>query len=443
MAAQAAQAKVLRIGIIQDGQMVQERLIKQGEPVLVGDSAKNTFVLPKTHLPKSEFPLFVQKNGSYHLQFTDAMKGKVSSNGAVVAIEKLRVDPSVQQQGGLWRIPLTEQDRGKISIDDVTVLFQFVPPPPVQVSTPLERMDFRPAWFDEEDPAYFGFLALFAALAIVFGVGIYLAPSPPDKSFADYKDRFAQIQEYARKEKVEPPPVERLDDLAPNRDEAKAKPEEKAEPEETKVTKAPKTKAEAEAREAAIQAMRQRMKIAQIGTTGDSAGGTITDAFDGSVVATLRGLSGSDIAVDGDPKGTRGGGDMVTKDMTIDGEVKVGDVQATQAVATPKIKVQIDQDKGDLFDLEGNSATVEGVIRSRSGQLQACYEEQLRSDPNLEGRVEVRFNIAAGRVTKADIIGNTSNNAELGSCIVRRVRTWRFDPDVNGPLTWSWMFRKR
>ena len=131
MAATAQQAKVLRIGVIQDGKIVQERLIKQGETVQVGESPKNTFVLPKTDLPKGEFALFVYKNGAYQLQFTEAMKGTVSSNGAVVAIERLRTDPSVQSSGGVWRVPLTEEDRGKVSIGDVTILFQFVPPPPV------------------------------------------------------------------------------------------------------------------------------------------------------------------------------------------------------------------------------------------------------------------------------------------------------------------------
>jgi hypothetical protein len=443
MAATAQQAKVLRIGVIQDGKIVQERLIKQGETVQVGESPKNTFVLPKTDLPKGEFALFVYKNGAYQLQFTEAMKGKVSSNGAVVALERLRTDPSVQSAGGVWRVPLTEEDRGKVSIGDVTILFQFVPPPPVQVAKPLERMDFRPAWFEEDDPAFFGFLSLFTALAVVFGVGIYLAPRAPEPSFADYKDRFAQIQEAVRDKAPEKPPEDKpLEDLNASRTEAKAKPDED-QPQETKVTKAPKTKAEAEDYQRKVEAMRMKMRIAQIGSLGDSRGGTITDPFgDGQVLDTLRGLSGSDVAVDGDPQGTRGG-NYTRGDMNIDGELKVDAPQTTQATAAPKFKVQLDQEKGDLLDLEGDGASVEDVIRRMSGQLQACYENELRGDPNLEGRVEVRFNISSGRVTKADVIGNTSGSAALGECITRRVRMWKFDPEVSGPLSWSWMFRKR
>lgn len=445
MAAQAQPAKVLRIGIIQDGKIVQERLIKQGESVLVGESAKNTFVLPKTHLPRAEFPLFVEKGGSYHLQVTAAMKGKVSSGGQVVALDKLRTDPSAQQQGGLWRIPLSEQDRGKLAIDNVTVLFQFVPPPPVQAVKPLERMDFRPAWFDEDDPAFFGFLALFAALAVVFGVGIYLAPAPPEASFDQYKDRFAQVMEYSRRD-IEPKEREEREkppeDLAPDRTEAKAKAEEKAEPEQTKAPQWPRTKAEAQDYERQMEAFKAQMRIVQMGTTGRSTGGTITDPFDGDVLESLRGVSGREVAVDGDPKATRGG-DYGTDDIKVDENLDVGAPQASQAAAGPALKVAVDSGKGDTLDLEDSGGTVEGALRRYSGQLQACYEAELRADPSLEGRVEARFVIRDGRVTSAEIISNTSGNSALGDCVVSRIRRWRFDKEVNGPLTWSWLFRKR
>ena len=79
MAAQSQPAKVLRIGIIQDGKIVQERLIKSGETVTVGESAKNTFVFPKTHLPQAEFAVFRASSKGYELRFTDQMRGKISS----------------------------------------------------------------------------------------------------------------------------------------------------------------------------------------------------------------------------------------------------------------------------------------------------------------------------------------------------------------------------
>jgi outer membrane biosynthesis protein TonB len=448
MAAQSQQAKVLRIGIIQDGKIVQERLIKQGESVMVGESPKNTFVFPKTHLPKNEFPLFVHKGGAYHLHFTDAMKGKVSSNGSVVAIERLRTDPSVNQASGVWRLPLTENDRGKVGIDDVTVLFQFVPPPPVQAAAPLERMDFRPVWFEDDDPAYFAFLGLFAALAAVFAVGIYLAPEPPPQNFDQYKDRFAKVQEFVSKdlereepEKEEPKP----EDLSPDREDAtaKAKAEDKEEPKQAKVQEPPRNKVEAaKQREDQLQAMRERRRTLMIGTRGDSRGGTVDSAFDGGTLENLAKVSGGSLTLDGESGGTRGG-KYETGDMQVDGNLDVGGPQSSKATAAPTFKVQVEAGKGDTFELEGSGDEVEKVIRRQGGALQACYETELRADPNLEGRIEVRFNISKGRVTSAEVVGNTSGNKALGDCVAARVKRWRFGDDVNGPVTWSWMFRKR
>jgi hypothetical protein len=65
MATQAVNTRVLRICILQDRDVVQERIIKAGESVRVGESEKNTFVFPKTNLPAAEFPMFINKAGKY------------------------------------------------------------------------------------------------------------------------------------------------------------------------------------------------------------------------------------------------------------------------------------------------------------------------------------------------------------------------------------------
>ena len=132
------QQKVLRIGVIMDGKLVQEKLIKAGESVTVGESARNTFVFPKTHLTRPEPHLFVAQGGRYYLQVSVLMKGKIGGGESVTALEKIKKDPSVEKlaEGMGYRLPLSEQDRGKVNIDNITVLFQFVQPP----ATPHCRM---------------------------------------------------------------------------------------------------------------------------------------------------------------------------------------------------------------------------------------------------------------------------------------------------------------
>ncbi|MFK7929564.1 MAG: AgmX/PglI C-terminal domain-containing protein [Myxococcota bacterium] len=448
MAAQATQTKVLRIGIIQDGKIVQERLIKHGENVLVGESPKNTFVFPKTRLPRAEFPLFTAKSGTYELHFSSEMKGKISSGGAVVSLDKLRSDPSVSKQGDVWRLPLNELDRGKIGIDNVTILFQFVPPPPVAAVKPIERMDFRPAMFDEDDPAFYGFLALFTALATVFAVGIYLAPPPADMTFEEISDRFAShMIEVKKEEEKKEREIEdkREEELNAERKEKKEEPVEKPEEKVVKQVSKPKTKIDqARAAEQRKAALRQKMKIAQIGTRGRSSSGTTTDAWEGGVLKDLGGLKAGDVDVAGSAQGTRGG-NTTTEDIDVSGDVNVGEAGGSSASAVPAVdmtKYTASAGTGDTLDVEG-AENLQAVVRKFQGQLSYCYEEQLRSDPSLSGRVEVQWNVANKRVTSASVVSNTTGNDQLASCIVKKIRRWRFGDDVAGSTTWPFVFRKR
>jgi len=445
MAAQSNTVKVLRICIIQDRDVLQERLIKAGDSVRVGESAKNTFVIPKTSLPAAEFPMFVNKGGKYHLQFTSSMRGKISSGGAVVGLDKLRADPSVAQQGDVWRYQLSVADKGKIAIDNVTVLFQFVQPPPVQAMTPIEGMDFRPLLFDEDDPALYGFLALFTALAMVFSLFIYVVPVPPMVSSKEIKDRFAHIaKQIKEREEVEPPEIDpdealkaqRKDDEKPEK-----KPEEKA---PDPVEKKPKTKLEkAQEREAQKAALKSQIKIARIGTRGRSSGGTTSDAYESSVLGNLDSLDGDGVALAGEVGGLRKG-DTSREDVTI-GDMKADGASTTSGATGPAVdtsKYKVQAESGDTADMEG-AEDVEAVVKQRQGQLMYCYENELRADPGLSGRVEVEWQVSNKRVTSIRVASNSTGNDELAACIVKKIKRWRFGEGVQGAVSWPFVFRKK
>ena len=50
---QATGPKVLRIGLVQGGRVIEERIIKQRTSVTVGPSEKSTFVMPSNVCPRS------------------------------------------------------------------------------------------------------------------------------------------------------------------------------------------------------------------------------------------------------------------------------------------------------------------------------------------------------------------------------------------------------
>ena len=124
-----ADAKILRVGIIQGGKIVEERLMRRRERITIGQSPKNTFYVPISKLPHS-LSIFEVRNGDYHLVLADDLRGRISYEQQVQPVSNLRNHPNVVEKGGTPQLRLTEKNRGKIVLGDIAVLFQFVPAPP-------------------------------------------------------------------------------------------------------------------------------------------------------------------------------------------------------------------------------------------------------------------------------------------------------------------------
>ncbi len=82
---------------------------------------------------------------------------------------------------------------------------------------------------------------------------------------------------------------------------------------------------------------------------------------------------------------------------------------------------------------EGADA-IKSVLRSKSGQVKYCYEQRLKENPNISGRIAVEVSIAAGRVTSAVVVENTTGDSALESCVTRKIRSWRFAEEAEGDI---------
>lgn len=72
------------------------------------------------------------------------------------------------------------------------------------------------------------------------------------------------------------------------------------------------------------------------------------------------------------------------------------------------------------------------VIRRHINRVRHCYERQLQSEPSLEGRLTIRFTIAAtGNIQSATAAADTLHSGAVQSCVVQVVRSMRF-PAPNG-----------
>lgn len=84
-------------------------------------------------------------------------------------------------------------------------------------------------------------------------------------------------------------------------------------------------------------------------------------------------------------------------------------------------------------------------IKSQLGQIRYCYERQLSANPDLYGKVQVRFVIGSSGAVVQQAIGTTTlKSAMVEGCILRRVASWKFPEPKGGTsviVTYPFLFK--
>lgn len=100
------------------------------------------------------------------------------------------------------------------------------------------------------------------------------------------------------------------------------------------------------------------------------------------------------------------------------------------------------------LSLQGSlsKAQIARVVRMHWYQIRYCYESQLRRNPNLSGKIVIKWVIAGtGYVQTAAVVQTTMNNERVENCIARRVRRWKFPQPKGGGIVvvnYPFLFRK-
>lgn len=440
---QQEQPKVLRIGVLLGGKVVKERLVRPGNDVSIGTSPRNTFVVESEGLPARTL-LFTSKGQRFSLCFTEAMKGKVQLESGVATFDQLRAKPDTPKKGDGWHVGLTEKSRGKISIGELTILFQFVPAPPESARL-VAAADFRPKLLDDDDPVFLGFLALWSALAAVLMVYVYNTEPVDLVRPEDIPDRFADVL----MEPSEPRDPEDEPELLETDEGTIVKKEETAEDSEPREAK-PKNEAEAKAaaaaaaqkkREETIQ--RSKLLTALIGTRGEANNGTMIedllgdqDNQFGNLQDALQNVDGTAVASEASIAANKGATDgRGTGDASIGDLARAGTGEGAGVGEGPGTTVSGKADIGgiDAGGAEGADSATKTIRRYR-GQIQSCYERILKSNPNVRGRLALAIDVNGGRVTNVAIDDNGTKSSELEGCVKTAVRRWRFDAEVTGTV---------
>jgi outer membrane biosynthesis protein TonB len=437
--AQQQAGKLLRVALIQGSKITEDRTLKQRSNVSVGQNATNTIVVPVSNLPPS-FTLFEVVQGQYSLIFTKTMEGKVSVNGQDVSLADAIARNLAKPRREGYAIALTDASKGRVTLGEVSLLFQFVAPPPEPARAELP-MEVRGGILRQVDRFFFGILA--ASLLAHFSGATFIACQPKveerELTLDELPDRFVKAMMPVE---VKPPPKTEVADNG-KKDEAKDKKDEVA---EKKADKAPTTSnADKKAALAAKVAKSGLLKV--IGSAGG--GGAFEDVLGGSngvgdVASALSGASGVGVATAdalgaGGPKGGTAGSAAGIGDLGTSGGGNVALAEKGTAAVRGGVSMQAPEVESADVDREKLAA----YVRSRKGAIQQCYEKELKRNPSLKGKVVVRFSITpAGRTSDIDIEENTLGNEAVGSCIKTTIRGWifPFKPESEVPVAYPFVF---
>ena len=100
---------------------------------------------------------------------------------------------------------------------------------------------------------------------------------------------------------------------------------------------------------------------------------------------------------------------------------------------------QVDLGSADIDAIEGEADGVTKVVKRYKGRIKPCYDQALRQDPELSGRVEIEFSVGRGRVLEAFVSTNSTRNDELANCILRKVKGLTFDQSVEADVIYPFV----
>jgi outer membrane biosynthesis protein TonB len=439
-------ARILRIGIIQGGRIVEERLVRKRENISLGQSARNMFVVPSDALPRHWLMFEITPRG-YVAHFADAMDARIAVGNEIISLAQLKQSGKIRRHGQAWVLLLDERARGKITVGDLTILFQFVTPPPPQPRPQLPA-SVRGSMTSDLDWAFTTVAALSFVAHLVMVIYLRSVDWPRKPDIEEIPDRFVQM--VVRK----PDPPKEVAKADEKKDEEKPAEEKKP----AKAAGEKKVKKELSAEEKARIDAERRARLAEqvkntgilklLGAKADGAG-SIADVLgkgdvDRDQERAFQGVGGlavatGDASLRGVKSGTGGSG-KVANIAGLRGGAGISGASTGNVGAERKVS-GIVKSEAPAVDGQLDPNIIVKEVRARMSAIKACYERALKRNPNLSGKVVVRWTItAAGTVSGVDIDQDSLGDSEVTGCIKGLVARWRFPAPSGGSVEVSFPF---
>jgi hypothetical protein len=432
-----ARRRILRIGILLGGKIVEERLIRERTSVTIGQSMKNTFSIPIEGLPL-ELTLFSLENDRYHLRFLNKMDGRLSEGDQVNTLEALK-GRGATNHGDYWSVPLQQTARGKLSLGDLTILFQFVTEPPRQPK-PMLPASVRGSVADRVDPR----LAVILGASIIIHFAIVIVALTLDVEENDsitdraYNLTFNQ-EEY--KVDIEQPKPDIPQEAGSDAGSA-AKPEEKKPATAPQPAKEP-AKDDGGGRDSKDDVQLQQEENAKAmadlltgeGSNGQSEGDMSRrrpGADLGTQIADVR-EGGKTVGVGGGANGgPKGNGDPrvgTGKGPGINGPGGTEVAGGPKEEKAPTGRITVSEKASDDDTSLSPDAVLKKIMSTYMSRIKRCYTDYLKKDASARGKVKLAFTVnSTGRVVKPDATGFAG---EVDSCVEGLMGGWTFPKPVD------------
>jgi hypothetical protein len=437
--------KVLRIGLVQGGKVIEERVIKQRTHVTVGPSEKSMFVLPTKSVPPN-FRLFELVGNDYCLNFLDGMGGRVALKTGISDLSALRGQARRVPQGPAqaYQVALSEEARGKVVIGETTFLFQFVAPPPIQPKPQLPSSVRGGVSIDWTTTiiAAFSFLFHFGLVGSIYSD--WMDPVLDDDT------NTAQLIE-SLKQLPPPPPVETPTETVTEVSTANAE----KEVEKPKAAGGGGSPAKgntgggsvSDAKAAAISNELNQLNVemlAALNASGSStdrvlSGGDVPTGLLDNAAASNAGVGSNGVA--GLNMGSGSGGTVRPGEAGSGGLGSIGNTGKGEGPAGAGSAAAV---KGPVGNANVGGANVSGgsvanasaVVAKMAAGFRRCYNRGLQENPDMKGSIRITAKIGPnGEVLGASPSGGGGLSGTVISCVTSRVASAQFSPPEGGGAT--------
>jgi hypothetical protein len=428
--------KVLRVGVLVGGRVIEERVIRDRVNVTVGPSEKNMFVFSGGPI-RSSHVLFELVSGEYVLNFTDGMTGRVALPTGVSDLEVLR-GQARRNSSGAYQVRLTEESRGKVTIGETSFLFQFVAAPPVQPRPQLPVAVTRGASGVDWNTTI---IAAFAFLVHFMGIGAmysdWLDPIVDEQaSLAGLVDTLNQLPP--------PPPVEEQPEEVEPEETAEAPAQEEAKPAQAssgESTKTPEPGAGGKLNAAQTAALSNQLEqfsmatLAALGSTGPATAGVLTGGDVPTGLLDAAAASSAGVGV-GSTLNLGGGGGAV-KPGTSGGLGTIGSTTTSTGSGSTGTATAVEGPKGNVSAstqvAAGSVSDASRVVAGMTAGFRRCYNQALEQNPDASGSIRLSIKVGPGGEVQS-VTATPSGNLppSVVTCVQARAQAAQFAPPEGG-----------